>query len=376
MATQDEELLAAVSGAVTGSTQENTDDETNAAGSEDTLADGSEADDSAGADESTDESSSDDADAEDDGDAGDGGEETAEQKAAKASKTPAEELGEDGKPLTAEQKKAKEEAANAEASKKDPINAPISQYLKPATQERMRALVEIAKTTTAERDHYKQQSNDIIGMVTDTGANAQQYTQALGYLKAVNSRDPVQIRAAKQFLQAELEHLSRMSGEAIPGVNGYEQHADLKAAVAAGLSADVANELAAGRAQRQWQTQDRNAQTEAQRAAQEQQQTEHNEGRAALNSIGKQLAAKDVNYAKKAPLVLKEVSDQLKAARPSQWAQIFLTAYSTFQLPVTVVPKKPAARQPLRGNNPAGGQQPTVGSIEEAISLGIARAGR
>lgn len=380
MTINEDDLLAAVSGALDGTTQETNDDagNTNDAGT-DAGADTTGAGDEAAVDDGqadVAEDSADDGAAPDDAAAEEDAEGEGEEGKKPVAKAGEEELGEDGKPLTPEQKKAKEEAANADAAKKDPINAPISQYLKPATQERMRALVDIAKNVTAERDHYKNQSNEIIGMIQETGANAQQYSQALQYLGAVNSRDPVKIREAKAFLQSELEHLSRMTGEAIPGVNGYEQHADLKAAVAAGLSAEVANELAAVRAQKTWQTTSHQQQQQTQQQQLEAQQREHDEGRRALNTVGKNLAAKDPNYAKKAPAVLNLVSDQLKVARPSEWAQIFLTAYSTYRPPAPPAPKKPPARQPLRGNNPAGGQQPKAGSVEEAINLGIARAGR
>jgi hypothetical protein len=283
-----------------------------------------------------------------------------------------------GKPFTPEQiaaKKQKEDFAKAQIE--DPVNAPIPKYLKETTQKRMVKLVEIAKDLTVKHESAQRDRNEIIGMITDTGANAVQYTSALAYLKMVNSGDPTQIRQAIAVMQNELTALSRMAGVPVPGVDLLGNHPDLKAAVdAKQITPEIAHELAASREQRSVQAQ----QVQTSQLTQQQQQAEHNAGVRALNEIGKELAARDPNYRTKAVAVLKGIEAQMKQQPPSQWAQTFLVAYTTFKPPAApaavrktpVVPKN----QPLRGNNPSGGQQSTPKNLAEAIDFGIAAGTR
>jgi hypothetical protein len=287
-----------------------------------------------------------------------------------------------GKPFTPEQVAAKRAAEEKEAFRKqqveDPINAPIPKYLKETTQKRMTKLVEIAKDLTTKHEAAQRDRNEILGMITDTGATAAQYTQALQYLKMVNSRDPAQIQQAISVMQAELSALSRMAGVPVAGVDHLAEHADLKAAVEAKqITQQLAEEIAAGRNQRAHQTQV----TQLTQEQQEQARIDHAAGVKALNDIGRQLQARDPNYRTKAVAVLKTIEAEMRKQPPSQWAQTFLVAYTTYQPPrvpapparnTPVVPKN----QPLRGNNPSGGQQATPKSLEEAINMGIAAGTR
>lgn len=287
-----------------------------------------------------------------------------------------------GKPFTPEQVAAKaaeaEKAAFRKLQVEDPINAPIPKYLKQTTQERMTKLVGIAKDLTTKHNTVLSERNEIIGMITETGATAAQYTGALNYLRMVNSRDPEQIKAAIGVMQQELSALSRMAGVAVAGVDHLANHADLKAAVdAKQLTQALAEEIAAGREHRTLQTQ----QSRASQQTEQQAQAEHSAGVQALNAIGVKLKAADPNYAAKAQAVLAKIGDEMKTLPPSQWAQHFLVAYTTFQPPRAAVPpvRKVAAvpkNQPLRGNNPSGGVQSAPKSLEEAINFGIAAGTR
>lgn len=289
-----------------------------------------------------------------------------------------------GKPYTpeqiAEKKAAKERADFLAEQERDPINAPIPKYLKEPTQKRMTKLVEIAKDLTTKFDTVMKDRNEIIGMITDTGATAQQYTQALAYLKMVNSRDPAQIQQAIAVMQAELNALSRMAGVPVAGVDLLADHADLKAAVEAKqITPELAQEIAAGREQRSVQ----HRQSQQQQQQTQNEQVEHQRGIQALNSVGRQLAASEgAGYKAKAQAVLAKIQPAMAKAHPSQWANMFLMAYSTYKAPAAptppVVRKQPVVpkNQPLRGNNPSGGQQKAATTIEEAIELGIASATR
>lgn len=402
MPINDDDLLAAISagvdseGAPAAATtpEESTNDEadagSDAATGDDTNADGasrSEAGGGDGAADTPDESvPADEAAADDDAATGEGVGPDGKPLAKDGAKPGADEIDPaTGKPYTPEQVEARKKEKEQEEFRKnqveDPINAPIPKYLKATTQERMTKLVGIAKDLTAKHAAAQRDRDEIVGMIVDTGANAAQYTQALQYLKMVNSGDPQQIKAAIGVMQAELAALSRMSGTPVAGVDLLADHPDLKAAVdAKQITRELADEIAAGR-------EHRNVQAQNSRAVQqnnEQAQAEHNAGVQALNQIGAELAKSDPNYRVKAQAVLAQIGDQMKQLRPSQWAQTFLVAYSTYKPPVAPRAAAPPARkvpvvpknQPLRGNNPSGGQQKAPGSLEDAINMGIAAGTR
>jgi hypothetical protein len=384
----DDDLMAAIAGgaasadpapaATTPEDNDNADDESPASGADDSADDTT----AVGNDGADDDSSSDDSDesgtADDSAEPELGPDGKPVAKAAAKADEPAEIDPATGKPFTPEQVKAKKEKEEfAKQQVDDPVNAPIPKYLKETTQKRMTKLVEIAKDLTTKHQSALTDRNEIIGMITETGATAAQYTGALQYLKMVNSRDPEQIKAAINVMQQELTALSRMSGIPVAGVDLLSNHADLKAAVESKqITQQLAEEIAAGREQR-------TVQTEQSRAAQqttEQAQAAHQSGVRALNDIGKQLAARDPNYRTKAAEVLKEIQPEMVKLHPSQWAQTFLVAYTTHKpKPVApVVRKAPVVpkNQPLRGNNPSGGQQKEAGSLNDAISMGIAAGTR
>lgn len=387
MPINDEELLAAVSGGV--------DSASSTTPTQTTSEETSDADETDVADAGTDDANGDTggdsgevSDADKDGDSGEEADGSTEPelgpdgKPVAKSETAEEPVGIDpatGKPFTPEQIAAKKEKEDFRKQQvEDPINAPIPKYLKETTQKRMTKLVDIAKDLTAKHESAQRDRNEILGMITDTGATATQYTSALQYLKMVNSRDPVQIKQAIAVMQQELSALSRMAGVPVAGVDHLANHADLKAAVdAKQITQELAEEIAAGREHRSLQAQ----QSQVTHQSQERARMEHAAGVASLNKIGKQLAARDPNYRTKAMAVLQEIQADMKKLPPSQWAQAFLVAYTTYQPPKAAAPavaKRPAVpkNQPLRGNNPSGGQQSAPKTLEEAIGMGIAAGTR
>jgi hypothetical protein len=388
MPINDDELLAAISGSTdtadttpattTPETNDNDDAEELGSGNDDATSAAADGNDADGADGAADGDAGDDAASDaSDGDTDSDGEPDAKKPAAAAEES-AEIDPATGKPFTAAQiqaKKDKEEFAKQQVE--DPVNAPIPKYLKETTQKRMTKLVEIAKDLTTRHQTAQNDRNEIIGMITDTGATAAQYTGALQYLKMVNSRDPEQIKQAISVMQQELSALSRMAGVPVPGVDLLSAHTDLKDAVASKqITQALAEEIAAGREHRAMQTQN----SRAVQHNTEQAQAEHAHGVQALNQIGRQLAARDPNYRTKAPAVLKEVEAEMKKLPPSQWAQTFLVAYTTYRPPQAAAPARKAVvvpkNQPLRGNNPSGGQQKAPANLEDAISMGIAAGTR
>lgn len=281
-----------------------------------------------------------------------------------------------------EPKAAKEPAAPATPA--DPVNDPIPAEVKGRTRERMTALITNVKELSAECEQLRTDRNDILGMIEQTGATPDQYSQALDYLAAVNSRDPARIKQAIGVAQRELAALAAMIGEPVPGVDMLGQHADLQAEVEAGtLSRARAEEIAAARARSAVQVQ------EGQRHTQQQQhQRAVNEGRASLNRVEAELRASDPLYdQKKAMLVpvLKPVLDQLP---PAQWERAFRAAYARLQLPASASVAHPHSngarttqpmrvnQQPLRAQQPAGSARREASSMLDAINEGIEQGSR
>lgn len=282
-------------------------------------------------------------------------------------------LGADGKP-----------AAAAAPKGPDPVNDPIPEEVRGKTRERMTALIDTAKSLTVEREKFKTDSvqfkterDEILGYIAETKATPEQYTQALGYLKAVNSGDPVQIRAAIKTVQAELNALSSILGEPVAGVDLLANHQDLKTLVENGdLSQQHAEELAAGRNQRAHREQGSQQQTERQRV-----QDEINQGKVALNTLETQFNATDPHYAAKRAVLIPMLQPIFAQLHPSKWPAAFKTAYEQMPplaptaVPATVVPVKPAG-QPLRARQPAGPAAKVPTTTMDAIDLAIEQAAR
>lgn len=399
MAINDEELLAAVTGGVDAAAATVQTPETNANEPDDADADSSLDGGEDGAGESgneadlepTGESASDvDADGAGEPDAGADTELDADGKpVAKAAKKPEADDTldpETGKPWTPEQVAARKDKADKEAFQKlqidDPINAPIPKYLRETTQKRMVSLVNIAKDLTTKHEAAMKDRNEIIGMITDTGANAQQYRGVLNYLSLVNSGEPEKIKQAISVMQQELQILSRAAGIPVVGVDHLAEHADLIGEVAAGkLTPERAQEIAVTRNRTKFHTERQTQHTQTTAQQQEQARADHAQGIADLNSIGAQLeAAEGTGYRAKAKVVLKSIEAKMAKTPPREWGQMFLVAYTTHKPPAAVAPpvRKPVVpkNQPLRGNNPSGGQQKAPASFEDAVNMGIAAGTR
>lgn len=395
MPINEDDLLAAVTGGVdaastptaTQETDTNKDAETDVTGADGDVPNVDENGD-AGGDEgevSAAETGDSGADADEDTEVGPDGKPV--EKAAKKPEGAADDIdpatGQSYTPEALALKKVEEEKeAFKKAQIDDPINAPIPKYLKETTQKRMTALVGIAKELTTKYETAQADRNEIIGRITDTGANAQQYLGVLNYLSLVNSGEPEKIQQAITVMQKELQILSRAAGIPVPGVDHLAEHADLIGEIAAGkLTVERAQEIAVNRNRTKFHQERQTQHTQTTQQQQEQAKTEHTQGIADLNSIGQQLeAAEGVGYRAKAKIVLDSIKPKMAKAPPREWAQMFLVAYTTYKAPAQI--RTPVAKaavpknQPLRANNPSGGQQKAPASLEEAINFGIAAGTR
>jgi hypothetical protein len=218
---------------------------------------------------------------------------------------------------------------------------------------------------------------DMVGMVTETGATPEMYSGMLDYMKdavaGVNG-DPEAAQRAYDRTLKELAAWGKLIGKEVPGVvDPLEGHADLLAEVENGdLSRARALEIA----------QQRNTGTlyrgriarDEQTAALEAAQTQ---GRDALNQLEAQLKATDPDYARKREFLLPAVRAIVAKYPPDQWVAATQQAYAQIPaLPPVVAAAAPA--RPTPGPVRSGARMPVAAIPKdpmEALEMGIAAAG-
>lgn len=296
----------------------------------------------------------------------------------------ADESGKDGgKPAVAAKDKAGVEGAEKNAKPADGkpltpeqlLDAPIDGRLKKDTQDRIRGVVAMAKTLTAERDTARQEAQELLQVVTDTGSTPEQYGQALQYLSLVNSGEPAQLEKALNFMLNEAAALAKMIGKPIPGVDFLAEHEDLRQAVVDGQMTEAhATELAAARSARTLQV--RQSQN---RTTQNQQTHQWNEarekGKSDLAALEVSLRKTDPQYEAKKAILLEAMRETISRTPPDKWAATWKSAYDKLKIPTAAKPRTGVPQnQPLRGKTPAGGEVRTAGSTLDAVRMGIKMA--
>jgi hypothetical protein len=287
----------------------------------------------------------------------------------------AEARGAERDPLTGKfvkkgEEKPAEPEKKAEPKPKDPINDPIPKDLKKETSERIRTLIDTAKTVTAERDKVQNDFNYLIKGVEATGTTPQQYGEALSWLALFNSDDPAQQEKALELVETVAERLATLLGKDRTVGDPLAAHADLKDAVTKGqLTAQYAKELARVRNGQQFRqeltTQASTAEQHRQQAAQEEQQ-----GRQSLHDLEQTLMKSDPQYEQKKALLVPVLKPIMQQIPWGQRAEKFMEAYRNIKIGGLPAARKPVpANQPLRaGKNPAGGQTKAPSSMLEAVS--------
>ena len=269
----------------------------------------------------------------------------------------------------------------AEPPKKDPINDPIPENLKKDTSERIRSLIETAKTVTAERDQYKTDFDFLVKGVEATGTTPAQYGETLSWLALFNNGikgDSAQLEKAYELVEQVADRCALLLGKDRNIADPLKAHTDLQEAVRTGkLTPEYAKEIARTRNGQQFRTELTSQATAAEQAQAEAAQ-ELKDGRAALTELEQTLMASDPNYAaKKAVLVpalqpiFRKGADGNYIVRPSQWKDRFVEAYRNVRVGAPAAQPKPVVpkNQPLRaGKQPAGGQSREPNSMLDAIS--------
>ena len=218
-------------------------------------------------------------------------------------------------------------------------------------------------------------AEDMIGMVTETGASPQQYGQALDYLSDITAFAQKGDKAAGErafaTMQGELQVLAKALGKEVTGIHDpIAGHPDLQAAVESGeVSRKWALETAAAR--------DREATDANRRTVNEQanaQRTELQKANDWINSFDADRTKNDPQYAQKRPILDGLVNTIKHTLPPEKWQEATERAYRAIVLPAAPVaaaqPAKPPPG-PVRPNGPRPTMQPTFDDPLAAMDAGI-----
>lgn len=258
------------------------------------------------------------------------------------------------------------------------LDEPLPNALRAETKDRIRGLVTRVKEAETRISESDGRFEQLFTAIEQTGATPQQYSDALTWLKLVNSGDRKARETALQIMQAEVAELAMDLGIPVPGVNMLEGHQDLINEIGAGkITLARAQEIAAAR----------NSQARAVRRSQNQneQTREAQQRRAAvqqgirdLDALGERLKA-DPDFARRAAIVKAQLQPVFKTAHPSRWVEMFERAYRALPpLPPAAAngggttPRVPQ-NQPIRPNNPPSAPVAEPKTAEEAVrkALGL-----
>ena len=221
--------------------------------------------------------------------------------------------------------------------------------------------------------------DDMVSMVRETGANAEQYGMTLDYLGLITAASNGDLKAAEKawgIWEKEGQALAAMLGKDAPGVfDPLAHHPDLAEAVQNGeVTRAYALETARARAQgalhQDVAKRTREQQAEAQRQADN--EAALRQGVAALQRFDAEMAA-DPTYAAKRPFLNAMVANIRKTLPPSEWEKETRVAYATIPTPAapaSAAPAKPTPG-PVRATGPRAVMTPEFDDPMAALEAGI-----
>ena len=234
-----------------------------------------------------------------------------------------------------------------------------------------------------DRDEVIQRvTSDLDALLTpieESKASPAQYNQAINYLKWVNSDNFEDKEKALGFMMQEVKALAVMLGRPVPGINFLEGHDDLIQAVGTGqITQKHAMELAVNRERDKRSRQIVTERAQANEQAQTTQQI-HQQAVADLNSLGKELAASDPQYAAKFPAFKQALSALRGRVAPEHWVAAARDIYRA--IPAAAAAPRPSPTPSIPNNQPlravTGASKPVTEpkSALDALNAGIAQAG-
>lgn len=199
-----------------------------------------------------------------------------------------------------------------------------------------------------------QAADQFIGMVQDTGATAEQYGQALDYLRLVNAAGSGDRKAAEQayaVMEAEMRVLAQALGKEVPGIHDpLSEFPDIARKVEnCEIDRQTALELAGARAG-QRMSQYGQQQKEQRRQTEQQTQQQIQGGVNALVAWDRAKMQADPNYKDIRPILDAKVAEIRTKYPPSQWAEITELAYQAIAAQHKPAPRKPPVSAIRPGN--------------------------
>ena len=220
-----------------------------------------------------------------------------------------------------------------------------------------------AEATIAEKEAVV---TNFRAILDETKTSSEDLSQMLEYNRLVKTGD---LESALAVLNEQRSLVARMLGRPIDGVDVLEEYGDLKQEVTDGtLTIARAAEIAkARRMQEAMQNQSRAQEQTTQQAGVKQKAV--NDALSSIQTFAAEMAATDVDYAKKEEILLKSVEAISSKFPPSLWPDQVRMLYDN----ISVIPT-PSVNQPrtapLRPNSGGGGTaQPK--SMLEAIETGL-----
>lgn len=319
--------------------------------------------------------------------AGDGSAEDAADGKGKDGSDPAAAGGDAAAAKPGQEKPADKDGAAADRKDgaKEPahVTDPIPPELKGKTRERMTALVDTAKTLTAELEQERGTVQGFLTAIAATGADPDTFARHVEVLRLMNSSDQNEQRVALKALRAAADKVAQALGEREPGKE-LEGHDDLAEEVEEGsITKARAIEIANAR---------NRAKAEEARAARTSEQTEAEQAiataRDELNAFEAEMRKADPDYDRKRAAIETAAKALIPTIPPAKWKAAYKKLYDTVdvsKLPRPAprvgdggrrnVPRGTGANQPQRPRQGAGGgsvKAPT--SDLEAVSFGIEQA--
>ena len=221
-------------------------------------------------------------------------------------------------------------------------------------------------------------ADDMISMVMDTGSTAEQYSEALDYLKLLNQAqrtgDAAAAKQALDMLRPAYEGLARLVGEDVSGVDVLAEHPDLKEAVESGdITRKHAAELAAARQRTTLATRHTEQQT-----TQQQSEAAKQQGLGWLQQFDQQALAQDPDYQAKRPLLNVMVKNIRDTLPPEKWPAATQQAYASLAhlkaAALAPAPQPKPTPGPVRPGGPRPTMTPQTDDPLEAFDIGYKQA--
>jgi len=193
--------------------------------------------------------------------------------------------------------------------------------------------------------------------MAQVGCTPQQFGEAMGYLKAINSDDPAVLRQARDNLLKEVGLLDERLGEKTERHNPLEKHPDLKSKVQRG-EMDEEDALEIVRLRGQTQTAEQRQKTQIQ---QQQEQQAQMQGQQDLATLGGELRHRDgeQTFAAKMRVISPVLDKALPHLPPAQWKQYAADLYASVELPKPPQPPR-VGKSPVRQSH---GTQGAAGAV-------------